>query len=88
MAANIPSPLKAADLTKFIIRAAQLEKAKPVVAYWCELLCPFEKLYANRKRRILDRKPNPIERASPCRRRDHEIYPGVDGQVGKGTTIA
>lgn len=35
MAANIPAKVKQADLTKFIVRAAQLELAKPVVAYWC-----------------------------------------------------
>lgn len=28
--------MRAADLTKFITRAGQLELAKPVVAYWCE----------------------------------------------------
>lgn len=37
MAAHIPAKLKAADLTRFIVRASQLETAKPVVAYWCEL---------------------------------------------------
>lgn len=36
MAANAPAKLKAADLSRFIQRAAQLETAKPVVAYWCE----------------------------------------------------
>ncbi|CAL3972055.1 unnamed protein product [Diplocarpon coronariae] len=36
MASNIPANLKAADLTRFIVRAAQLEIAKPVIAYWCE----------------------------------------------------
>ncbi|KAG9232649.1 Vta1 like-domain-containing protein [Amylocarpus encephaloides] len=36
MAANIPAKLKTADLTRFIVRAGQLEKAKPVIAYWCE----------------------------------------------------
>lgn len=38
MAANIPAKLKAADLTRFCVRAAQLETAKPVVAYWCKPL--------------------------------------------------
>jgi vacuolar protein sorting-associated protein VTA1 len=38
MAVNIPAKLKAADLTRFCVRAAQLETAKPVVAYWCKLL--------------------------------------------------
>ncbi|KAG9243303.1 Vta1 like-domain-containing protein [Calycina marina] len=36
MAANIPAKLRTADLTRFIVRAGQLELAKPVVAYWCE----------------------------------------------------
>ncbi|TVY31845.1 Vacuolar protein sorting-associated protein [Lachnellula occidentalis] len=36
MAAQVPAKLKAADLTRFIVRASQLESAKPVIAYWCE----------------------------------------------------
>ncbi|KAJ5054896.1 uncharacterized protein L3040_001158 [Drepanopeziza brunnea f. sp. 'multigermtubi'] len=36
MAANIPAKLRAADLTRYIVRAAQLETAKPVISYWCE----------------------------------------------------
>ncbi|CCD34347.1 hypothetical protein BofuT4_uP103070.1 [Botrytis cinerea T4] len=36
MASQIPPKLKTADLTRFIIKAAQLEKAKPVISYWCE----------------------------------------------------
>ncbi|KAI1128756.1 Vta1 like-domain-containing protein [Nemania abortiva] len=35
MAANIPSQLKPAGITPFVVRAAQLESAKPVIAYWC-----------------------------------------------------
>ncbi|KAL1848649.1 hypothetical protein Plec18167_002274 [Paecilomyces lecythidis] len=35
MAANIPAQLKSADLGRFALRAAQIEKAKPVIAYWC-----------------------------------------------------
>ncbi|KAI1258443.1 DUF605-domain-containing protein [Xylariaceae sp. FL1019] len=35
MAANIPAKLKTAGITPFVIRAAQLETAKPVIAYWC-----------------------------------------------------
>jgi vacuolar protein sorting-associated protein VTA1 len=35
MATHVPDKLKAADLTRFIVRAAQLEKVKPVMAYWC-----------------------------------------------------
>lgn len=36
MAANIPAQLKSADLGRFALRAAQVEKAKPVIAYWCK----------------------------------------------------
>ncbi|RVX74703.1 hypothetical protein B0A52_01830 [Exophiala mesophila] len=36
MAATIPTALKAADITRFAHRAAQLEQPKPIVAYWCE----------------------------------------------------
>ncbi|KAL2076093.1 hypothetical protein VTL71DRAFT_1036 [Oculimacula yallundae] len=36
MATQIPSTLKTADLSRFIVRASQLETAKPVIAYWCE----------------------------------------------------
>lgn len=35
MAAAIPTALKAADIARFAQRAGQVEKAKPVVAYWC-----------------------------------------------------
>ncbi|KAK2747516.1 hypothetical protein FQN57_002008 [Myotisia sp. PD_48] len=35
MAVNVPAGLKPADITRFASRAAQLEKAKPTVAYWC-----------------------------------------------------
>lgn len=36
MASQIPQKLKTADLTRFIVKAAQLENAKPVISYWCE----------------------------------------------------
>ncbi|TLD26143.1 putative short-chain dehydrogenase reductase sdr [Venturia nashicola] len=36
MAASIPTPLKIPDITPFVTRGAQLEKARPVIAYWCE----------------------------------------------------
>lgn len=38
MAANIPNSLKAADVGRFVTRASQIERAKPVVAYWCTYL--------------------------------------------------
>ncbi|KAH0553444.1 hypothetical protein GP486_006487 [Trichoglossum hirsutum] len=37
MASNIPSKLKSADISRFVLRATQVEKARPVVAYWCEI---------------------------------------------------
>lgn len=37
MAAPIPASLKTADVSRFALRATQLEKAKPVVAYYCEI---------------------------------------------------
>ena len=36
MANTIPEGLRSADIGHFAIRAAQIEKVKPVVAYWCE----------------------------------------------------
>lgn len=39
MASNIPAGLKTADIGRFAIRAAQVERVKPVIAYWCEYLC-------------------------------------------------
>ncbi|KIX01699.1 uncharacterized protein Z518_09425 [Rhinocladiella mackenziei CBS 650.93] len=35
MVAQVPAALKAADITHFAHRAAQLEKPKPIIAYWC-----------------------------------------------------
>ncbi|GAW11564.1 hypothetical protein ANO14919_009110 [Xylariales sp. No.14919] len=35
MAANVPPKLKPAGITPFIVRAVQLESAKPVISYWC-----------------------------------------------------
>jgi hypothetical protein len=61
MAANIPAKLKAADLTRFIVRAAQLESAKPVVAYWCRLFSPISWNATDVRRRILDCEPDSIE---------------------------
>lgn len=37
MTSNIPAALKSVDVGRFAVRAAQLEKAKPIIAYWCEL---------------------------------------------------
>ncbi|KKY24999.1 hypothetical protein UCRPC4_g02170 [Phaeomoniella chlamydospora] len=35
MAAPIPAALKSADISRFALRAAQLEKVKPIISYWC-----------------------------------------------------
>nr|OQO17013.1 hypothetical protein B0A51_17392 [Rachicladosporium sp. CCFEE 5018] len=36
MAVELPSALKSADCQRFATRAAQLEKFRPIVTYWCE----------------------------------------------------
>jgi vacuolar protein sorting-associated protein VTA1 len=36
MASPLPPPLRTAEISRFSLRAAQLEKFKPVIAYWCE----------------------------------------------------
>lgn len=33
---QVPASLKTADITRFAIRAQQLEQAKPVISYWCK----------------------------------------------------
>ncbi|KAJ5630083.1 Vacuolar protein sorting-associate Vta1 N-terminal [Penicillium herquei] len=33
--ASIPASLRSADIGRFALRAAQIEKVKPVIAYWC-----------------------------------------------------
>jgi hypothetical protein len=43
MASNIPAALKSADIGRFALRAAQIERVKPVVAYWCEFPPPEHK---------------------------------------------
>ncbi|KAJ5893304.1 Vacuolar protein sorting-associate Vta1 N-terminal [Penicillium taxi] len=35
MASNIPAVLRSIDIGRFALRAAQVETAKPIVAYWC-----------------------------------------------------
>ncbi|GAB7363528.1 hypothetical protein MBLNU230_g3797t1 [Neophaeotheca triangularis] len=35
MAATVPASLKTADIQRFATRAAQLEKFRPIVSYWC-----------------------------------------------------
>ncbi|KAJ5791202.1 uncharacterized protein N7518_008213 [Penicillium psychrosexuale] len=35
MTSNIPAGLRSADIGRFAVRAAQIENAKPVIAYWC-----------------------------------------------------
>jgi hypothetical protein len=36
MADSVPAKLKAAQIAPFAKRAAQLERFKPIVTYWCE----------------------------------------------------
>ncbi|PWY86996.1 DUF605-domain-containing protein [Aspergillus heteromorphus CBS 117.55] len=35
MASNIPASLRSADIGRYALRAAQLERVKPVISYWC-----------------------------------------------------
>ncbi|MCJ1311152.1 hypothetical protein MMC25_004822 [Agyrium rufum] len=35
MAASIPPSLKSGDISRFAVRGAQVERAKPVISYWC-----------------------------------------------------
>ncbi len=64
MATDVPAKLKTADLTRFIVRALQLEIAKPVIAYWCKSSLLIFKTGINIYRRILDRQSDPIEEPS------------------------
>ena len=32
---NVPTKLRQAGITPFVVRANQLETAKPVISYWC-----------------------------------------------------
>ncbi|TKA63652.1 hypothetical protein B0A49_07983 [Cryomyces minteri] len=36
MAARVPAKMKSADVTRFAHRAAQLDRYKPIVSYWCD----------------------------------------------------
>lgn len=42
MPPQIPAGLKPADIARFALRASQLEKIKPAVAYWCQLPEPHQ----------------------------------------------
>ncbi|KAJ5921686.1 Vacuolar protein sorting-associate Vta1 N-terminal [Penicillium verhagenii] len=35
MASSIPAGVRSSDIGRFALRATQIEKAKPVIAYWC-----------------------------------------------------
>jgi hypothetical protein len=84
MSTNIPSKLKAADITRFATRAAQLERVKPLISYWCALniqspaddsdtqLTPFH-------RQLLGRKPDTVKEPPHFGRGMHEIYVGTHG---------
>ncbi|KAF2754102.1 DUF605-domain-containing protein [Pseudovirgaria hyperparasitica] len=36
MSTNLPAGLRAADISRFALRASQLQKFKPAIAYWCQ----------------------------------------------------
>lgn len=84
MAAEVPAALKAADITRFAHRASQLEKPKPILAYWCmflgtsNLIIPSTDLS---RRRILDRQPDPLQRSTQCRSRESSLYHHSHGQI-------
>lgn len=46
-APTLPAALKvpALDLNRFVLRAAQLEKVKPAIAYWCMTCLPLSSLF-------------------------------------------
>lgn len=87
MAANIPTKLKTADLTRFIVRAAQLENARPVISYWCtwSFFCNLYDLYLIGIRRILDCQPDSFQGTSQWRSGHFGVYNNLDGQTGTGT---
>ena len=65
MATTIPEALKPADITRFAIRAAQIEKAKPEIAYWCEYIYGTDRsMMLNENRLLLDRATDSHERSS------------------------
>ncbi|KAI9700514.1 MAG: hypothetical protein M1820_006813 [Bogoriella megaspora] len=35
MAANLPEKIRTPEITRFALRAAQLERVKPIISYWC-----------------------------------------------------
>lgn len=67
MATTAPAALKAADISRFALRAAQLAQAKPIVSYWCTrtLEAPFGRQLIS-ERQLLDREPDLVERPSQC----------------------
>lgn len=48
MTTPLPAPLKTADIPRYALRAAQLEKHKPVIAYWCKYTNKYLKLSLTR----------------------------------------
>lgn len=65
MATQVPASLKPAGIARFAQRAAQLEQAKPVIAYWCrdlERVSNVQKLTTVRQ--LLDCTANSSERAA------------------------
>lgn len=48
MASTIPAGMKTADIARFAIRAAQLERMDPVMNYWC-----IDAFLSKQKRKML-----------------------------------
>lgn len=47
MAGPIPAKLKGLNIAPFAHRAAQLDKVKPIIAYWCMSCARLESVRAN-----------------------------------------
>ena len=69
MVTVVPAALKSADITRFAIRAAQVEKAKPPIAYWCMFRSlQMGLVVAKQIRQLLDRQSDPCEGIAHQRR--------------------
>lgn len=77
MASTVPAGLRTADIGRFALRAAQIEKAKPVIAYWCECAhfpAMGHELITQCDRQFPYREPNYRERPSHLGRRDQALH--------------
>lgn len=86
MAAVVPERMKAAspDIHRLAVRAAQLQKFRPIVSYWCMLICPsLWKMYSDMTiRRILHSPTHPLQKPPHRRRRMRPVCRTVDGRAG------